>query len=201
MLSFDKQHTKCSANSKRNHLVVTLGLAFVFVLSFRLGLELLFMSAWAEELWGHFMTLIYCISLQKWQWSLRERRGHFATLIEIGMHPIDCFSGSHVFKGRQWNIYYYRLVFSWRPQIWKSRRRLVDDVKKLYQKACRTCSTIIFLPSFNQSFYCFLLALLLIICRWLFISSLMLTLKTSMEKKQTVGDMKMNVHFSVFFTF
>ena len=31
-----------------------------------------------------------------------------------------------------------------------SRRRLADYVKKLHQKACRTCSTIIFARSTNQ---------------------------------------------------
>ena len=31
-----------------------------------------------------------------------------------------------------------------------SRRRLADYVKTLHQKACRTCSTIIFLHSINQ---------------------------------------------------
>ena len=31
-----------------------------------------------------------------------------------------------------------------------SRRRLADYVKTLHQKACRTCSTIIFLHSTNQ---------------------------------------------------
>ena len=31
-----------------------------------------------------------------------------------------------------------------------SRRRLADFVKTLHQKACRTCSTIIFLPKKNN---------------------------------------------------
>ena len=31
-----------------------------------------------------------------------------------------------------------------------SRRRLADNVKELYQSACRTCSTIIFPHSTNQ---------------------------------------------------
>ena len=31
-----------------------------------------------------------------------------------------------------------------------SRRRLADNVKTLHQKACHTCSTIIFLHSTNQ---------------------------------------------------
>ena len=42
---------------------------------FRLGLGLLFMSFWGEQLGGHFMTFILRISCQKWWWSLRERQG------------------------------------------------------------------------------------------------------------------------------
>ena len=34
-----------------------------------------------------------------------------------------------------------------------SRRHLADYVKTLHQKACRTCSTIIFLHSTNQIFH------------------------------------------------
>ena len=36
------------------------------------------------------------------------------------------------------------------PNVKISRRRLADYVKTLHQKACRTCSTIIFLHSTNQ---------------------------------------------------
>ena len=48
MLNFDKRH-KWPLSPSVNHLAVTLGLAFVFGLSFRLGLGLLFRSPLIEK--------------------------------------------------------------------------------------------------------------------------------------------------------
>ena len=67
MLNFDKGH-EMSANSKCKPPSCNLGLAFVFGLSFGLGLGLLFMSPWGEELRGHFMTFIY--RMHKW-WATK----------------------------------------------------------------------------------------------------------------------------------
>ena len=76
-LNFDKCHERSVPLSLSvNHLFVTLGLAFVFELSLRLGLQSLFMSPWWEGLWGNFVTFTFRITCQKWWWSLQERGGH-----------------------------------------------------------------------------------------------------------------------------
>ena len=49
-------------------------------------------------------------------------------------------------KGEEWKIYCCELQLSSEPQIWKFH----VVVKTLHQKACRTCSTIIFLHSTNE---------------------------------------------------
>ena len=55
-------------------------------------------------------------------------------------------------KGKEWKIYCCEFALSsLRTSTMKiSLRRLADYVKTLHQKACRTCSTIIFLHSTNQ---------------------------------------------------
>ena len=55
-------------------------------------------------------------------------------------------------KGKEWKIYCCELALStMRTSNMKiSHRLLADYVKSLHQKACRTCSTIIFLHSTNQ---------------------------------------------------
>ena len=66
MLNFGKYHKVYAKwQCVLNHLVVTLGLAFVLSLSFRLGLGFLFMAPSGEESGGHFMTFILRISCQK----------------------------------------------------------------------------------------------------------------------------------------
>ena len=62
-------------------------------------------------------------------------------------------------KGKEWKIYCCEFALSSEPQIRISRRRLADYVKTLHQKACFTCSTIIFLHSTNQIIYLWR-------CRW-----------------------------------
>ena len=55
------------------------------------------------------------------------------------------------FKGKEWKIYCCELRVVVRTSNMKiSRCRLADYVKTLHQKACRTCSMIIFLHSTNQ---------------------------------------------------
>ena len=54
-------------------------------------------------------------------------------------------------KGKEWKILLLRARVVVRTSNLKiSRRRLAEYVKTLHQKACRTCSTIIFLHSTNQ---------------------------------------------------
>ena len=52
-------------------------------------------------------------------------------------------------KGKEWKIYCCELVLSSEPQIWKFQVVVWQTTSK-YKKACRTCSTIIFLHSTNQ---------------------------------------------------
>ena len=62
-------------------------------------------------------------------------------------------------------IYCCRLTLPSEPQIYKiSRRHLADYVKKMHQKAWRTCSTIIFLHLTNQSIDCFTVVVSLTPC-------------------------------------
>ena len=66
--------TKCPAISLSiNHLLITLGLAFVFGLSFRLGLGLLFMSLQGLYLVGNFMIFIVCILLARSDGEVYEK--------------------------------------------------------------------------------------------------------------------------------
>ena len=90
MLNFDKRH-KWPLSPSVNHLVVTLGLAFVFGLSFRLGLGLLFMSPCGDELGGHFMTFIIGIKF------LSEVMVKFSP---IGMHLIECIASYAPIKSK-----------------------------------------------------------------------------------------------------
>ena len=52
-------------------------------------------------------------------------------------------------KGKEWKIYCCEFALSSEPQIWNFTSSF-HYVKTLHQKACRTCSTIIFLHSTNQ---------------------------------------------------
>ena len=75
-----------------SHLVVTFGLAFVFSLSFRLGLGLPFLSPWREELGGHFMTFILRISCQKSRQSLWEgQRNTLSQLLKLACLQLCTF--------------------------------------------------------------------------------------------------------------
>ena len=65
------------------------------------------------------------------------------------------FLGTNGFscKRKEWKIYCCGLALSSehdQSNMKISRRHLADCVKKLHQKACRTCSTIILLHSANQ---------------------------------------------------
>ena len=53
-------------------------------------------------------------------------------------------------KGKERNLLLQARVVIRTSNMKISRRRLADYVKTLHQKACRTCSTIIFLISTNQ---------------------------------------------------
>ena len=56
-------------------------------------------------------------------------------------------------KGKEWKIYCCGHAMSTEPQKLKFHvdRRLTEYVQNFQQKACRTCSTIIFLRSTNQT--------------------------------------------------
>ena len=71
-----------------NHLFVTLGLAFVFGLSLRLGLGFLFLCH--RTLYDlQFPYFLPEVMVKFMRWA----REHLVTLIEIGMHLIECISG------------------------------------------------------------------------------------------------------------
>ena len=81
------------------HLVVTSGLAFVFGLSFRLRLGLLFMPCYVmtKRVWTIRYDLYCPYFLPKVMVKFpRKARGHFVTLIKVGMHLIECISGQKI---------------------------------------------------------------------------------------------------------
>ena len=53
-------------------------------------------------------------------------------------------------KGKDWKVYCCGLALSSEPQKWKFHVVIWHTTSKLHQKACRTCSTIIFPHSTNQ---------------------------------------------------
>ena len=72
------------------------------------------------------------------------------------------------------------------------RRRLVDYVKTLCQKTCRTCSTIIFFRSANQIFD-------LLRCRWRCRRQILNNLILTLEKQRTIFDKgKGDFHISLY---
>ena len=76
-----------------NHLFVTLGSGLVFGLSFRLGLGLLFVPS-RRRVWRTFYDLCCTYFLPEVMMKFaRKAKGHFAMLIEVGMHLIECISG------------------------------------------------------------------------------------------------------------
>jgi len=88
-------------NSKHKPPILTQGMAFVLISFYELGLGWLFLPLGGAELEGHFMTFFVRISGFKWRWSKREG-WRFKTLIETGIHPIECNPG-HIGQERRNN--------------------------------------------------------------------------------------------------
>ena len=95
---------------------------------------------------------------------LLQRKRHIKIELRVRLSVLRLFHVGHVVrngrselslswherlscKAREWKIYSCGLALSSEPQTWTFHaRHLVDYVKKLHQKACRPCSTIIFQP-------------------------------------------------------
>ena len=77
-----------------NYLVATLGLAFLFGLSFRLGLGLLFCVSLKRRVRRTLRDLYSPYFLPEVMVKFtRKGKGHFVSLSESSMHLMECISG------------------------------------------------------------------------------------------------------------
>ena len=92
------------------------------------------------------------LSQKRWfQFHSKIVRTHFASAMTLNNCEIIEETQSYIFRWRS-RLRQRRLCLSSLMKI--SRGRLTGLGKKLHQKACRTCSTIIFPHSTNQIIYC-----------------------------------------------
>ena len=94
-----------------NHLVLTLGLAFLFRLAFRLGLGWLYVSLRRvrRTLYDLYFTYFLPEVIMK---STRKARGHYVRLILTGMHMIECiFLRRNILYACQYHFVYMFHMF------------------------------------------------------------------------------------------
>ena len=128
-----------------NHKIVTICQMFIFKWCFRCRLSLLGSLRSYDANCNENVTLKLNFALSILQLFhvghlVQNRR---SALLLAWHEWISC-------KGKESNERFTARVVVKTSNMKISRRRLADYVKTLYQKACRACSTIIFLHSTNQ---------------------------------------------------
>ena len=105
--------------------------------------------SWVNDVsaWWQMFNFVFLCPKRRFQLNSRIVRTHFSSIMSLNNWKMIAETRSYIFRLRS-SFRRRRVCLSSLTTI--SRRRLADYDKTLHQKACRTCSTKIFLHSTNQ---------------------------------------------------